>query len=105
MAENNLEVCENCGRQIGKLEKSMIWEEHVVCRECRDHLVYTLQPDAARPTYLNTQDTGDADPHPPGLTKRDVQSAVFHAILDLMFLLFLIVVAIAIISVFAAPTR
>lgn len=105
MAENNLEVCENCGRPIGKLEKSMIWEEHLVCRECRDHLVYTLQSDSVRPTYLNTEDTGVADLRPPGLTKRDVQSAVFHAILDLLFVLFLIVVGIAIISFLAGPTR
>ena len=42
MAENNLEVCENCGRQMGKLETPMIWQEHVVCLVCHTRLTSRL---------------------------------------------------------------
>ena len=34
MAGVMLEVCENCGRQIGKLETPMVWKERVVCGKC-----------------------------------------------------------------------
>jgi hypothetical protein len=33
-----LEICENCGRAIGKLEKSYVFEEHRVCGECYQRL-------------------------------------------------------------------
>jgi hypothetical protein len=32
------EVCENCGRAIGKLEQAFIYKGHVVCRQCNKHL-------------------------------------------------------------------
>ena len=33
-----LEKCANCGRAIGKLEKSYLFEDHVVCGECHQRL-------------------------------------------------------------------
>lgn len=36
--EAKLETCENCGRTIGKLEKSYVFEDHVVCCECHQRL-------------------------------------------------------------------
>src|SRR5688572_13591135 len=30
-----LELCENCGRQIGRLEQAHSWDDHVVCAGCR----------------------------------------------------------------------
>jgi hypothetical protein len=32
------EVCENCGRAIGKLEQAFICKGHVVCKECNKKL-------------------------------------------------------------------
>lgn len=30
--------CENCGRQIGRLEPLQVWDNHLVCPECNDKL-------------------------------------------------------------------
>lgn len=30
-----LESCDNCGRAIGKLEAPHLWQDHVVCAQCR----------------------------------------------------------------------
>ena len=30
--------CENCGRDIGKLEMPRLWQNHVVCAECASRL-------------------------------------------------------------------
>ncbi len=38
MADVTSEVCENCGRQIGKLETPMVWKERVVCGDCYGRL-------------------------------------------------------------------
>jgi hypothetical protein len=32
------EVCENCGRAIGKLEEAFVCKGHVVCKECNKKL-------------------------------------------------------------------
>jgi hypothetical protein len=32
------EVCENCGRVIGKLEQAFVYESHIVCKQCYKHL-------------------------------------------------------------------
>jgi len=32
------ETCENCGREIGKLEKAYLWQNHVVCADCNARL-------------------------------------------------------------------
>jgi len=32
------ETCENCGREIGKLEKAYLWQDHVVCADCHARL-------------------------------------------------------------------
>ncbi len=29
-----VEPCENCGREIGRLEQAYLWQDHVVCEEC-----------------------------------------------------------------------
>jgi len=34
----NLETCENCGRTIGKLEKSYVFEGQTVCGQCNQKL-------------------------------------------------------------------
>lgn len=44
MAEQ--EICENCGRMIGKLEPACVWQEHVVCGTC--HSVLSA-PQTAKP--------------------------------------------------------
>ena len=35
-----METCDNCGRTIGRLETPEIWDDHLVCRMCLDHLEY-----------------------------------------------------------------
>ncbi len=47
MADVRSESCENCGRQIGKLETPMLWQEHVVCGECHRRLSACPAPAAA----------------------------------------------------------
>jgi len=32
------EICENCGRAIGKLEQAFVYKGHVVCKECNEKL-------------------------------------------------------------------
>lgn len=32
------DICENCGRKIGKLETPYLHREHVVCHECNERL-------------------------------------------------------------------
>ena len=32
------EICENCGRAIGKLERAFVYKGHIVCRQCNKHL-------------------------------------------------------------------
>jgi len=36
--KGGLQKCENCGATIGKLEKSYLFEDHVVCGECHQKL-------------------------------------------------------------------
>ena len=36
--KGGLRKCENCGATIGKLEKSYVFEDHVVCGECNQRL-------------------------------------------------------------------
>lgn len=38
------EICENCGRQIGKLETPMLHDEHIVCMECYERLARANLP-------------------------------------------------------------
>ena len=49
MAGVTSEVCENCGRQIGKLETPMAWREHVACQECYTRLSLN-PPDEPKPS-------------------------------------------------------
>ena len=32
------EVCENCGRTMGRLEQAFIYKGHIVCKQCNRHL-------------------------------------------------------------------
>ena len=32
------EVCENCGRVIGKLEQAFLYKDHIVCKQCNQYL-------------------------------------------------------------------
>jgi hypothetical protein len=82
MSNTTTEVCENCGKPIGKLETPRVHDDHVVCPECWRRLqpevlparrvapaeaVPTLiiaapsqvpPPVARQPTYLNPIHTG-----------------------------------------------
>lgn len=50
MANNTVEICENCGRVIGKLETPMVWNGHVVCKGCRDALAAEREAPRGRAT-------------------------------------------------------
>ena len=47
-----LELCENCGRQIGRLEQAHSWDDHVVCAACKH--VLSLQSQMAAPAQRVT---------------------------------------------------
>ena len=38
VSHKNVEVCENCGRTIGKLEHAYGFKNHIVCRQCHEKL-------------------------------------------------------------------
>ncbi len=41
-------TCENCGRQIGRLEQLQLWNNHLVCEGCHDRLTESpIKPAAA----------------------------------------------------------
>lgn len=45
------ERCENCGEPIGRLEKPYVWQDHIVCHDCRGKLTTSIQvPLGAQPT-------------------------------------------------------
>ena len=44
MGSEQTEICANCGRQIGKLEAPMVWEDRVVCGECYGRLSGSATP-------------------------------------------------------------
>lgn len=33
-----LGICANCGDKIGALEKSITWENHIICQQCNAKL-------------------------------------------------------------------
>ena len=37
--EVGTELCENCGRIIGKLQQAFVYKEHIVCKECDEKLI------------------------------------------------------------------
>ena len=37
------EKCENCGREIGKLETPQLWQEHIVCPTCAKALAQSAK--------------------------------------------------------------
>jgi len=41
-----IEICENCGSEIGKLEKAFVHEQHIVCALCYKKIKTTVQEDA-----------------------------------------------------------
>ena len=48
-----LELCENCGRQIGRLEQAHSWDDHVVCAACK-HVLSLQSQMAAGPAAART---------------------------------------------------
>jgi hypothetical protein len=44
---STVDKCENCGREIGKLETAHLWQEHVLCGECYKRLSGGQAVDAA----------------------------------------------------------
>jgi hypothetical protein len=57
------EQCENCGRLIGALETPHIYEDHVVCRQCKDKLSVPRPP--ALPSIARPTEIRRASPPPP----------------------------------------
>lgn len=58
MANGSVEICANCGHAFGKLEKPMIWDEHVVCAQCREVLSQSAklgETPASQPASQNSQ--------------------------------------------------
>jgi tellurium resistance protein TerD len=53
----NIEVCENCGCQIGKLESACVYQNKIVCEKCDGKLrnipVDNILPNV--PTYNNSK--------------------------------------------------
>jgi hypothetical protein len=43
------ERCENCGREIGKLETPMLWNDRIVCVKCRIALAEAYVASQAHP--------------------------------------------------------
>lgn len=38
VSNRKVEVCENCGRTIGKLEQAYVFKNHIVCQQCHEKL-------------------------------------------------------------------
>ncbi|MHC4365583.1 MAG: RDD family protein, partial [Planctomycetota bacterium] len=38
VSNRKVEVCENCGRTIGKLEQAYVFKKHIVCLQCHEKL-------------------------------------------------------------------
>jgi uncharacterized RDD family membrane protein YckC len=38
VSHRKVEVCENCGRTIGKLEQAYVFKNHIVCQQCHEKL-------------------------------------------------------------------
>ncbi len=52
-----MEHCENCGQPIGGLETPQVWDEHIVCRQCKSRLQKsdTMIPTTPRDRNLTIQ--------------------------------------------------
>ena len=51
MSNTVAEVCENCGRSVGKLEKIYLWEDHPVCSDCYARLRSDADAGKAPPVF------------------------------------------------------
>lgn len=38
VSNRKVEVCENCGRTIGKLEQAYVFKNHIICQQCHEKL-------------------------------------------------------------------
>lgn len=57
------EICENCGRAIGKLEQAFVHKGHVVCKECNRKLCD--EPKETQPSQAKSQQAHSApNSHP-----------------------------------------
>jgi hypothetical protein len=45
-AAHQVRHCDNCGRLIGRLEQSHVWQGNLVCDDCHGHLPYEEAPAA-----------------------------------------------------------
>ena len=57
------EVCENCGRAIGRLEQAFVHKDHVVCKECNSKVQH--EPQEIQPSQAKSQQAPSApNSHP-----------------------------------------
>ena len=60
-----MDKCENCGRAIGALETPSLWDDHVVCVQCRGDLSKSRQHDAKQQAVAYARATVPSPPPPP----------------------------------------
>jgi hypothetical protein len=64
---SELDPCENCGHIIGKLEKSFVWKESVVCAECFQRLKQIDEIDPSEPEEMSIPASEFEKPLPPAV--------------------------------------
>ena len=88
-----IEACQNCGRNIGKLEQAYIYKDHIVCEQCNQLLhnptgqKKTAQPanskinDPEKPTHSQlryAEQLGIKDPQ--NITKWELSELISEAV-------------------------
>jgi hypothetical protein len=64
---SELDQCENCGHNIGKLEKSFVWKESVVCAECFQRLKQIDEIAPSEPEEMSIPASEFEKPLPPAV--------------------------------------
>lgn len=59
-----IESCENCGRVIGELEQACVYDDHIVCKQCREKLQDV--PERVGTSVMNACQTGSTILTKPG---------------------------------------
>ena len=71
MADQQPELCSNCGRQIGKLETPHLWLDQVVCAECHERIEKSqVQPQTTSKAIPLTQPSSSVVTKTKGLLSR-----------------------------------
>jgi hypothetical protein len=70
------EVCENCGRVVGKLEQAFVYEGHIVCKQCNEKLQDERQALELIPAKVKgASDVSNSHtPKPPPLRQTDYKN-------------------------------